>query len=513
MKRPSEIKPRLWRILVSAPLLAGGILLIPALAQQTSHAARSEPGDLVKAAQSELNRGNLDKAESSLWPVFSSNPDDDKALLVLGLIRYRQQRYSEAEAVFRRVTQLNRTSGSAHANLARSLVAQNKREESVGEFKQAEALLPGDPGLKAELAQSYAATGQCAAALSILGWISSDKLPASAIPAHIGCLLELGKESEALKEAATNRGPALEAALAEVFVDHDRPQEAQKHLDRSAIAGRHPSARLLYLKGKVLQANGDGRGALDSFRRSLAIDPKSTDTLIAISDAYRADNKGSEAYQLLERARVLDPRSLPVLRRFIVEAVHTHKNAEALAAALELSLMPKAKDEDLYLAGSALLGLEHYAEAAPVLEKYVSQQSQDAKGWLAVGLAHAGLRQFAAAEKDFNQSLQIDTNLSEAEYQLGLMAKNQGQYPSAMEFFGRCVEQQPTNAKCLGALGSLYLQAGLLDKAESALRRSESSNPNNQETEYQLALVLSKLGKHPEAKEHMDRFKKLSATK
>ncbi len=43
--------------------------------------------------------------------------------------------------------------------------------------------------------------------------------------------------------------------------------------------------------------------------------------------------------------------------------------------------------EDLYLAGAVFLQEQQSAAAIPLLEKYTAQRSEDAKGWLGLGMA------------------------------------------------------------------------------------------------------------------------------
>ncbi len=78
----------------------------------------------IVTAQAQFNRGDLTTAESSVWSVLSSNPNDEQALALLGMIRGRQQRYPEAEVLFGRVLQLNPKSVVAHTQLASALAAQ-----------------------------------------------------------------------------------------------------------------------------------------------------------------------------------------------------------------------------------------------------------------------------------------------------------------------------------------------------------------------------------------------------
>ena len=48
-----------------------------------------------------------------------------------------------------------------------------------------------------------------------------------------------------------------------------------------------------------------------------------------------------------------------------------------------------------------------------------------------------------------------------------------------------------------------------MPKAQSAFERSLAADPTNMKTEYNLALVLNKLGKSQEAKVHFERYRKM----
>jgi Flp pilus assembly protein TadD len=78
-----------------------------------------------------------------------------------------------------------------------------------------------------------------------------------------------------------------------------------------------------------------------------------------------------------------------------------------------------------------------------------------------------------------------------------------------VQHFERAVQMQPRHAKALAGLGEQYLQAGDLEKANTVLERSVSVNPNDSKAQYDLALVLSKLGKTYEARQHMERSRAL----
>src|ERR1700694_4953315 len=90
-----------------------------------SKSGSSKSGSALVTAKAEISKGELGRAEEKLWTVLSSDPNQSEALTLLGIIRGRQKRYAEAEALLRRVLQLDPKSVAAHRNLANVLSAQN----------------------------------------------------------------------------------------------------------------------------------------------------------------------------------------------------------------------------------------------------------------------------------------------------------------------------------------------------------------------------------------------------
>jgi Tfp pilus assembly protein PilF len=52
----------------------------------------------------------------------------------------------------------------------------------------------------------------------------------------------------------------------------------------------------------------------------------------------------------------------------------------------------------------------------------------------------------------------------------------------------------------------MFLESGDVEKAEADFKGSLAADPNDMKTEYDLSLVLNKLGKSAEAKQHFDRY-------
>src|ERR1700690_1557165 len=153
----------------------------------------------LAVAQNRLDDGDLQSAENPIWPLLNANPNHKEALTLLGVIRGRQTRYAEAESLFRRVLKLDPGSAVAYRNLGSALVAQDKLEDAIQQYKDGIKAFPANVDLKVDLARLYAGNGQFADVLTSLGTIPPARLPAEALPLKAGSLLALGRPAEAVK--------------------------------------------------------------------------------------------------------------------------------------------------------------------------------------------------------------------------------------------------------------------------------------------------------------------------
>jgi tetratricopeptide (TPR) repeat protein len=484
------------------------VLSIPISAfSQSATSAKKQPA--LAEAKSELARGDLEKAEATLWTALNIDPQNDQALVLLGQIRVRQNRFAEAEALFRRVLQIDPKSLSAHRNLAATFATEGKIPDATEEYKAACALAPQDITLKIELARLYVSQGQFEQAASMLQDVPASRFPPEAIPVKAATLVATGKQGDAIRliESA-NTSPAIELQLAAVFLSANLPDETLHCLELASSNLKHRPALFFDLKGRALAAKGKTEQALAALRESQKEDPNSPDTLVALAEIYSSQNKHADAVAALKQAQTHDPDSLPILRHLVVEATKAGDTKAAVDAASALSDKSPGNPDDLYLAAAAMLQ-ENVQGASMVLEKYVALRPDNAKAWMGLGMAYVQQEHYSEARKPLERAITIDPMLAEAEYQLGLVAKNEAKADEAIHHLQRAVQLQPTHAAALRTLGNFYLQSGELEKAKEALERAEAIDANNLQTEYDLGLVCNKLGQTELARQHMDQFRKL----
>src|SRR6266853_1735995 len=221
-------------------------------------AKSSSPLSTLATAKAQLDHGDLESGEKTLWSILSSEPTNQEALTMLGVIRGRERRYAEAEALFRRVLQLNPKSIVASRNLAAALLAQDKPDDAIRQYNQAIQLSPQDSDLKIEVAKLNLGQGNFAEALSTLETIKPDHFPPSAVPLKAASLLGVGRRSDAEGLIPRVKGfPGVALDLAQVFVTANDSDAALKTL---SLVNPAP-AQVYYLKGRALRQKGQAVAA------------------------------------------------------------------------------------------------------------------------------------------------------------------------------------------------------------------------------------------------------------
>jgi tetratricopeptide (TPR) repeat protein len=482
-------------------LLASGV----GFGQTTkAHAGAKAPLIQAKAA---LAKHDLQSAEDSVWKVLSSDPNNAEGLLLLGVIRDEQQRYPEAEAVLQKAVQLDPKSAAAHIYLGKTYLTENKLPEAMEHYKEAEELAPQNVEVRVTLARLYAASGDFASAATELNVIPASRLPAEAVPVKVGALVATGHKDQAIQIADAVKNPAINLALAEVFLTSKLPDEALKMLSAAEISGKRPPARFYYIKGKALDATGKQSSALENLQKALALEPSSQEFLLGTAELYAREGKHQQAYEVLQRADKVAPGSPAILRPLILEASFAGRGTEVQEAAEQLAT--KSEDpKDLFVAASVFLKSTRQDEAIPLLQKYLDKYPDDPTAWVGLGLGYEDQKKFPEAQKAFESALKADPKFAEAEYQLGVITEVSGNSAEASQHYERALQMEPNHVPAMTKLGKLYLEAGQYQKAQEVLLKAESLDPSNRQTEYGLALVYSKLGNREEAKAHMEKFQK-----
>lgn len=93
------------------------------------------------------------------------------------------------------------------------------------------------------------------------------------------------------------------------------------------------------------------------------------------------------------------------------------------------------------------------------------------------GLAFYGMGDYSDGEVYLKRALEIDPNLWEANYTLGLILQKEGKGEEAIQCYKKALAGNPLLAEAHASLGAIYVERGMLEHAIPALKRATAVNP------------------------------------
>lgn len=105
-----------------------------------------------------------------------------------------------------------------------------------------------------------------------------------------------------------------------------------------------------------------------------------------------------------------------------------------------------------------------------------------------------------AAKQEFTKELEIDPRNAEAEYVLGELARQAGQWQEAVSHFSRATQLDSGFTNAFLALGVSLVSDGKAAEAIAPLEKYEKLQPGDPAGHYQLAMAYSRTGRKEDAK-------------
>jgi Flp pilus assembly protein TadD len=346
----------------AAALLAGVILGAagPAAGQGPARtpqapAARKERRDdplaaLLRQAEDAIEKKDFAAAVPPLERYVAERPDDATAHFHLGYVYSALERWDAAKSEYARAIALNPKLAAAHLNLG--LV-----------------LLDHDPAAAVEPLQQAA-----------------ELLPDQSRPRFLLALAleRAGKPARAIEE-----------------------YEAAERLDPK-------SYEIRFALGRALLAGGRAADAEPRFRQALALRGNSAPARLGLAESLRLQDKQEAAAAAFAAYLELQPQDRDARRQRAALLADVKRYDEALA---ELDRSEAAGPPAL--AGAKLraeiyLQQKQWTEAADALQKALGLAPQDAELHARLGRVWLEKRDFAAAERELRQALQLDRGLTDA---------------------------------------------------------------------------------------------------
>jgi tetratricopeptide (TPR) repeat protein len=292
---------------------AAKTLLSALHADHPEHAAGA-----MNLARLYANEGDIAAAVTVLRETTTANPASSRPRALLGHLLRQQGHRDEAIALFEEATKKDARAQDLAA-LVTLYVEDGKNDAAVRTARHLRADYPDLPAAHLFLVQTLASAGKSEEAV-----IESQALathnPGSpqALNLHAALQVVAGKPEAAVhtwdQSLHVNPDqPAVHIDLARLLLKLGRLDEARRHADEVTRALPEVASSHLLL-GKVLEAQGDRKGAAVAFTRGQSLDPERPEVLAEVAAFYlRADDLAEAETRFLaivERAPDFEPALL-----------------------------------------------------------------------------------------------------------------------------------------------------------------------------------------------------------
>jgi tetratricopeptide (TPR) repeat protein len=460
-----------------------------------------------------IQLGTGDEIDRRLLDFAVANPNNSKALELLARLRLRQGRLTESKALYQRVLTLDPTSINARINSGRIAYALGQRDEArqfLAGIKEASLT----PTLQLELAAAMFLIGETQDALKLAEGLPVNLRNTTGLPLLAAIYLESGRRDELtglipLMKKASLTNSALATQCANILYKAGLYKQGIALL-RPFSAGIQKNAEILVALGRLEVLDRDFTHAREHLKQATTLEPNSAGVLSAQAFLESESGNASEALKLLTNAREVAPNSKAVLADLVVLALRSGQPVLAVDAAKALIAMEPENPEFEYLFGTASLQGGDLDAARNALEEFLQKRPRDSRGCLALGMTFAAQRdKIEDARRQLRHCVEIDPSGFEAQYQLGLSYKSQGDNKQAILMLEEVVKKAPNYSSALRDLGALHLENGDDAKARDLLERAVSLSPQDADIHFQLIRLYNRIGESALAKQHIEIFQKL----
>jgi tetratricopeptide (TPR) repeat protein len=460
------------------------------IAAQTPEPVRgAAAGPVAALPKSCLVRSRASEQISALLETVQNHPTAG-AYNTLGALYAQAGRLSCAVPAFEASLKLENQNWEAHYNLALAVLQRGDRSGAEGELKTAIQQKP-------DSVSSHFALGTLFTSARMLGPAEEEFRAALKIDPHFA-------------PGALN--------LSQVLISEGKPQAAVACLEDAVKQSPPDQAEPVQAAlGLAYAENGETERALATLRNLVASQPGSANAHFNLGLLYVRQGQS--------------------------------KDEEAAATEFREALRLDASIDPARIAfGRALISLQKYSDAVPILLEYTRHQPKDAQGFYALGLAYQALKKPDAAIDSLQHAAVLDPKDAVIRFNLGMVLAGTGKTGEAITQLQAAERINPSdpethNQRALllekagdkeraraerakqAALKSdsdketaiarfneeanQYLLAGNAKVAAESYRKALQLNPQDPKLHYNLSLALDKLGDFASERQELERAVKL----
>ena len=472
-------------------------------------------------------RGRTEDSIADVKLVLAKDPDNFRALDVLGQDYTRLDRYPEAVEVLGRAAKLAPKDPKILTHYAHVLQRSGQKEEAakvLADFKAFApeeghrpnkglfdylnltpekqyakymenlqrniGIRPDDPKLRLQLGKTYLELGkpdQALEAFRAAGKLTSDP---DILAACGKALLDGGQYAasrEFLEPAVAARPAAVDLRLdlATAVFNSAGPDEGLKTLDETPAAQRQGDYFLL--RAQILDAMNKPQEAAEALNRGFATAPTRPDLYYQATLFLIKHEQYKRAIGLLELANktIPDVPELELLQAMAYELVRDHDNTMRVLARIE-SRWPEWSMPYM-IQGITLAIRLRSAEAEPVLKNAIALGADNgiSNYYLALVIVNSNPERVEEAQQAISKALQLTPDDVYVQSLAGKIDYLRKDYPAAVEHLNAALRLWPEMTEAHETLAGVYRAMGDKEKSVAELKeilRVKEANPTADQT-------------------------------
>jgi tetratricopeptide (TPR) repeat protein len=460
-----------------------------------------------------VEQGKLVEAEREARRALADPAAVPVAYAVLGGVRLKQEQYAASIAFLEKALRLEPRLLGARLNLAQAFALSGKSAAAAASYRRVLELDANNAPARVALAASEAAQGRYRRSLDFAQPVLDEmKQTPDGLLVLATDLVALGQRERAAELATWPGFDTLPiewpVKFALVLAKGGLAVPAAELLER-VKQSRPPAYEIEFNLAGIRLIESDLDRALQSYDEALALRPDSIPALkqAALVAERRGELERSLSYWVrVKKLQPDDPETLYGFGKVCLKMDLLEDGEPALARAV---LLKPEEPSFTYALASARIGKKQFASGEALLAKLLEKRPRDPHLQYALGAVLYLEGKLGEAAAHLRASVRLQPLQTASYYYLGLVARDQGDAPQAIRLFADVLSKHPDHALSYEALGILLFNERRYQEAKVNLEKAVELNPKSVKANYQLGLLLSRLGEKEAAAQKFDLAKSL----